>query len=236
MKLNVINLGVIDYADGLSMQEQLRELRIAELIDDTLLLLQHPPVYTTGRRAEGSDLQMSTEWYQQRGIQIVPVKRGGKVTYHGPGQLVGYLIAQTTDVVATVRSLERAMIELLKEQSLEGRSRCDEGAEYSGAWIENRKVGAVGLHVSRGVTAHGFAINISNDLRPFSWIVPCGLTDPVTSIYQEQGKAEVDDLDTVDLNRIVGSLFYKQAATAVADQLKLRITETTIDRLIPSKV
>ena len=137
-----------------------------------LLLLEHPPVYTRGRRSDPSELPFGEQWYAERGIEIIDVDRGGKVTYHGPGQLVGYPIARVADVVAHVRAMERAMISALAEEGVAARSRTDEGPDYTGVWTGERKIASIGVHVRCGVATHGFAVNVDNDLEPFSWVVP----------------------------------------------------------------
>jgi lipoate-protein ligase B len=160
-ELWVCHLGVVDYREAFELQERLRTARQEDELPDVLLTLQHPPVYTRGRRSVPGELPLGEEWYAARGIEIVETDRGGKVTYHGPGQLVGYPIVR---VVAA-----------LAEEGVAARSRPREGHRFAGVWVEDRKIASVGVHLSRGVSKHGFAVNIDNDLEPFSWIVPCGL-------------------------------------------------------------
>ena len=124
-----------------------------------------------------------------QGIEIVDTDRGGKVTYHGPGQLVGYPIVRVDDVVAYVRTLERALVAALAEEGLEARARPEDGPDYTGVWVGERKIASIGVHLARGVTTHGFAVNVENDLQPFSWIVPCGLDGvQMTSLIKETGR------------------------------------------------
>ena len=126
---------------------------------------------------------MGEAWYRAQGIDVVDVDRGGKVTYHGPGQLVVYPIVRMDDVVAFVRRLERATIAALADEGIAARSRSDEGRDFTGVWVGERKIGSIGLHVARGVTTHGLAVNADNDLQPFGWVTPCGLPDvQMTSI------------------------------------------------------
>ncbi len=135
---------------------------------------------------------MGAGWYAERGIEIVDVDRGGKITYHGPGQLVMYPICAVTDVKAFVCRLENAIVTALAAEGIEARGRSREGIEFTGAWVEDRKIGQIGLHVSRGITTHGLSLNVDCDLEPFSWIVPCGLPDAkVTSIAAERGEADL---------------------------------------------
>lgn len=183
-----VDLGLTPYRDALAKQLELREQRIADQIDDTVLALEHPPVYTRGRRSEPGELPFGEQWYAERGIEIVDVDRGGKVTYHGPGQLVLYPICRVTDVKDFVCTLEKAMVHALATEGIDARGRSVEGIEFTGAWVEDRKIGSIGLHVSHGVTSHGLSLNVNCDLEPFSWIVPCGLPDSkVTSVAQELG-------------------------------------------------
>jgi lipoyl(octanoyl) transferase len=126
----------------------------------------------------------------ERGIDIVDTGRGGKVTYHGPGQLVGYPIVGVDDVVAYVRLLEDALVTALADEGVAARSRPHEGHRFTGVWVGDRKIASIGVHLSRGVSMHGFAVNVDNDLEPFSWIVPCGLDGvAMTSLVAETGRA-----------------------------------------------
>src|SRR5206468_4108857 len=119
-------------------------------------------------------------------IEVVETDRGGKVTYHGPGQLVGYPILRVDDVVAYVRTLEEALVSALSEEGVIARARPDDGPDYTGVWVGERKIASIGVHVQRGVTTHGFAVNVENDLQPFGWIVPCGLEGVgMTSLIRE---------------------------------------------------
>jgi lipoyl(octanoyl) transferase len=180
---------LVEYRAGLELQSRLCEARQAERIPDVMLLLEHPPVYTRGRRSGTGELPMGEEWYRLQGIDIVDTDRGGKVTYHGPGQLVGYPIVRVDDVVEYVRTLERGLIAALGEEDVAARARADEGPDYTGVWVDDRKIASIGVHVSRGVTTHGFAINVENDLQPFSWVVACGLPDvQMTSLIRETSR------------------------------------------------
>jgi lipoate-protein ligase B len=175
------HLGRVEYREAVALQERLRERVQAGELPDLLLLLEHPPVYTTGRRSEPGELPVNRE------IDVVETDRGGKLTYHGPGQLVGYPIMPITDVVAYLRTMEEAIVAALAEEGITAGPR--EG--LTGVWVEDRKIGSIGVHVSRGVTTHGFAINVDNDLQPFEWVVPCGLDGVrMTSITKETGKGD----------------------------------------------
>jgi lipoyl(octanoyl) transferase len=187
-RISFLPLGTIPYREALTIQADIQAKRQADEVPDTLLLLEHPPVYTCGRRAVLGDLSLGEDFYRARGIEIVPTNRGGKVTYHGPGQLVGYPIMRVHDIGAHLRKMEAAIVAALAEYGIEARSRCAEGIEYTGVWVEDRKIASIGVHVSRGVSTHGFAVNVTNDLEPFTWIVPCGLPDvSMTSVARELG-------------------------------------------------
>ncbi len=187
-ELWVCNAGTIDYGSALALQERIRDARQAGVIPDVMLMLEHPPVYTRGRRSQDGELTMGVDWYRSQGIEIFDTRRGGKVTYHGPGQLVGYPIVAVDDVVAYVRLLERALIAALSEEGVEARARVDEGPAFTGVWVQERKIASIGVHLSSGVTTHGFALNVDDDLRPFDWIVACGLPDVrMTSVAAEKG-------------------------------------------------
>jgi lipoyl(octanoyl) transferase len=191
-ELWVSNLGTVGYQRARELQARLGAARQADDLPDLLLLLEHPAVYTRGRRSQPAELPMGEDWYRAQGIEICDTDRGGAVTYHGPGQLVAYPIVSLRpygdDVHGYVRGLERVTIETLAAHGIEARLR--EG--LTGVWVGERKIGSIGVHISRGVTTHGLAINVNNDLQPFEWIVPCGIDGVrMTSLARELG-AEQD--------------------------------------------
>lgn len=184
----VLRRGTVPYTEAWELQRSLQTRRQRGEIGDVLLLLEHPPVYTRGRRSQPEELPMGAEWYEAQGIEVLDTDRGGLVTYHGPGQLVAYPIVQLRgyggDVHEYVRGLERTMIKSLGEAGV--RAGVIEG--LTGVWVGTRKIGSIGLHVSRGVTTHGLAINVNNDLQPFEWVVPCGIEGvSMTSLSRELG-------------------------------------------------
>jgi lipoyl(octanoyl) transferase len=207
----VASCGIVPYDDARSLQELLRAARQEERIPDVLLLLEHPPVYTRGRRTDPAELPMGAEWYEAQGIEVRDTDRGGRVTYHGPGQLVAYpIVALGTyggDVHEYVRRMERVMIGALGDHGIGAGTVTgltgvwtaagalapppDATAETVAAPVAEgrlRKIGSIGVHVSRGVTTHGLAVNVSNDLQPFEWIVPCGIDGcRMTSLTRELG-------------------------------------------------
>ena len=184
-ELWVCHLGCVPYGDAVALQEQLRAERQADRLPDVLLLLEHPPVYTRGRRSEAAELPMGEDWYRSQGIDVIDTDRGGRVTYHGPGQLVGYPIMRIADVVDYLRRMEGAIIAALGDEQVDARVR----AGLTGVWVGERKIASIGVHVARGVTTHGFAVNVQNDLQPFSWVIPCGLGGvQMSSISRESAR------------------------------------------------
>ncbi len=184
----ICHLGTVPYREALTLQVDIAARRQAKKLPDTLLLLEHPPVYTHGRRSRPDELALRKDFYRTQGIEVVPTDRGGRVTYHGPGQLVGYPIMGVTDVVAHLRTIEEAIVTALAEEGIAAHARPQDGPDYTGVWVEERKIASLGVHVSRGVSTHGFAVNVDNDLEPFSWVVACGLPDvEMTSIAAELG-------------------------------------------------
>jgi lipoyl(octanoyl) transferase len=194
MITSLIYLGRIDYPTALALQQRLVELRHQRQVPDTLLLLEHPPVLTLGRNAHRSNILASDELLASRGVEIVETNRGGDVTYHGPGQLVGYPIldlrAATPRMGAIdyVRKLEEVLIRTCAEFQL----LTERVPGRTGVWtrpggsVPEKKIAAIGVHISRGITSHGFAFNITADLADFNWIIPCGIADrAVTSLEQE---------------------------------------------------
>src|ERR1035437_8536339 len=180
--------GLVDYAAALELQRERVAQRKAGTISDTLILLEHPHVYTLGRNAQKENMLVSEEFLASRGAQVFHTDRGGDVTYHGPGQLVGYPILDLTrhrrDISWYMRSLEEVFIRTAQDYGIEaGRS-----AGAAGVWVGNDKLTAMGVHLSRWVTSHGFALNVDTDLRYFEWIVPCGLQGKgVTSLAKLLG-------------------------------------------------
>lgn len=184
--LIVNELGLVDYTDAWELQKSTHEKVVSGAIKNTVLLLEHPSVYTAGRRTERSDRPIDA-------TPVIDVDRGGKITWHGPGQVVGYPIIKlknSADVVGFVRELETALISVCEEFGIEAKRYC----ERSGVWIRDekgdRKIAAIGLRVAKGVTMHGFALNIDPDLSPYKKIVPCGIADAkVTSMAVELNRS-----------------------------------------------
>ena len=242
--ISIVQLGTVDYSTGLRLQQQLVALRKEEKIGDVLFLLEHSPVITLGRNAKAANVLASSELLAQRGVELFECDRGGDVTFHGPGQIVGYPIfdlrghatpdgkRKTLGAVEFVRRLEEVLIRTCADfaiptkrvPGLTGVWTDLEGHDFSRAETtpENEpalaaevrpeaKLAAIGVHISRFVTSHGFALNVNTDLSYFNLIIPCGITaKPVTSMQQELGKAL--DLNTVaeSISRNFGVVFQNQ--------------------------
>jgi lipoyl(octanoyl) transferase len=180
--INCQSLGLIDYEEALVIQRRLHQEVVDQLSANSLLLLQHPPVFTAGRRTLDSERPID-------GSKVIDVDRGGKITFHGPGQIVGYPIVKLkkpNDVVGFVRQIEKALIQICQDFNIEGQTYC----ERSGVWIRDergdRKIAAIGIRVDKGLTMHGFALNLNSDLSYFDRIIPCGIADAqVTSMERE---------------------------------------------------
>jgi lipoyl(octanoyl) transferase len=207
--ISVIQLGTVDYALGLRLQQQLVSLRKEDKIGDVLLLLEHAPVITLGRNAKAANVVASPEVLKQRDVELFECDRGGDVTFHGPGQIVGYPIfdlrgfaspdgkRKTLGVVEFVRGLEEVLIRTCADFAIPSKRICG----LTGVWTETEaKLAAIGVHISRFVTSHGFALNVNPDLSYFGLIVPCGITSkPVTSMQREVGHE-------LDLNAVAESI------------------------------
>jgi lipoyl(octanoyl) transferase len=186
-ELWVTQLGSLPYREGVALQESLRERRQAGELPDLLLLLEHPPVYTKGKRTEPGDLPMGEDWYRAQGIDVCDTDRGGRVTYHGPGQLVAYPIMAVERVADFVHTMEAAIVTTLRDEGIRSDVRA---TPFTGVWAGDAKIASIGVRVSGGVTTHGLAVNVDNDLQPFEWIVPCGIDHVrMTSVSKETGRS-----------------------------------------------
>ena len=226
MYISLLHLGRVPYAEAMAIQEQVVSARKQHLIGDTLLLLEHPPVLTLGRNAQRSNVLISDEMLAQRGVELHEVNRGGDVTYHGPGQLIGYPIVDLRGnlpgkkgpylgPVDYVRLLEEALIRTCGDFGVMTQRIC----KLTGVWtvaggsIREKKIAAIGVHVSQGVTSHGFALNVTTDLRDFEWIVPCGIRDRgVTSLELEAHSARQPNMEQAlhAVARNFGRIFERQ--------------------------
>jgi lipoyl(octanoyl) transferase len=192
--LSYVDLGFIDYKEAWDLQYKIHTSRVQGNVRDHFLLLEHPNTYTLGKTADKSNLIGNEEYLKEKNISVYDIDRGGDITYHGPGQIVGYPIINLNDwkqdTHKYLRALEEIIIRVCLEFGLIGRR----DPEYTGVWIEDRKIAAIGIKVSRWVTMHGFAFNINTDLSLFNGIIPCGISDKaVTSLSKETNK-------TVEIN------------------------------------
>jgi len=220
-ELWTVRTGQVPYRQALAAQKRLESARQAEEIPDLLLFLEHPPVYTKGRRSTPDELPMGEDWYRTQGIEVTETDRGGRVTYHGPGQLVGYPVMSLRpygdDVHDYIRRMERAIIAALADWHL----KADLLDGLTGVWTPaRRKIASIGIHVSRGITTHGFAINVNNDLQPFEWIVPCGIEAcRVTSLTRELGAEQNLDAFATTVRDRFGEVYGRAAVEVEADEL-----------------
>jgi lipoyl(octanoyl) transferase len=223
-----VRLGTVPYEDARRLQREVEAARNDGRIPDVLLLLEHPPVYTKGRRSTPDELPMGEDWYRRQGIDVVETDRGGRVTYHGPGQLVGYPIVSLRpyrdDVHEYIRRMERVIISALGDSGVE--AKLVDG--LTGVWTpERRKIGSIGVHVSRGITTHGFAINVNNDLQPFEWIVPCGIEAcRMSSLSRELGAEQDLDAFSTTVRDRFGEIYGRAPREASAEELSERLGES----------
>ena len=236
MYLHLLQLGRIPYSEGLRVQDLVVAARKAGMVGDVLLLMEHPPVLTLGRNARREHVLASDAWLADRGVELHEVKRGGDVTYHGPGQLVGYPVFDLRGdlpgkrgphlgPVDFVRLIEEALIRSCKDFGVPAQR----VPRRTGVWtlpggsVPEKKVAAIGIHASQGVTSHGFALNVTTDLRDYQWIVPCGIADrEVTSLELEaSGEAEVSMENAINsVARSFGHVFGRQVlAASTLDEL-----------------
>ncbi len=214
------SLGLVPYREAWDIQIRVREDVAEGRRPDTLILVEHPHVYTLGRRGQEDDILIDAEMLERLGVGVHHTDRGGEVTYHGPGQLVGYPILDLRrwggGPLKYVRALERTLIETLAVYGIQAES---EGRP-TGVWVEDRKIAAIGVKVSRRVTTHGFALNVCPDLSYFDHIVPCGMPDSrVTSLSQELGRVvEVSDVTPALIERF-GAVFGLHTAQSASNPL-----------------
>ena len=221
--ISLLQLGTVDYATGLRLQQQLVELRKAGKIGDVLLLLEHSPVITLGRNAKAANVTASLELLAQRGVEVFECDRGGDVTFHGPGQIVGYPVfdlrgfaapdgkRKTLGAVEFVRRLEEVLIRTCADFAIPTKR----SPGLTGVWTNQEateaKIAAIGIHVSRFVTSHGFALNVNTDLSFFNLIIPCGITSkPVASMQQELGHSLELTAVAESISRNFGTVFSNQ--------------------------
>ncbi len=206
MQLNIVKLGQIEYDEAYKIQQQLVKLRQEKVIDDTLLLLEHLPVITVGRSGDNENIIVPEEFLDENNVKIQYVNRGGDVTYHGPGQIVGYPIIDLAnhgkDLKLFVSKLEEVIIKILKEEF--NINAYTKDMKYTGVWVDDNKITAIGVLIKRWVTMHGFAFNVNTNLDHFKWIIPCGIQDKgVTSLKSLLNK----EFDLEMMNNLVVKYF-----------------------------
>lgn len=201
-ELTYSDLGKIDYKEAWDLQYEILKLRLTRKINDVLLLLEHPHTYTLGKTADIKNLISDEAELNKNEISVFNIDRGGDITYHGPGQVVGYPIIDLSewqkDTHKYLRALEEVIIKTLSNYGIIG----SRNSDYTGVWIDNRKIAAIGIKVSRWITMHGFAFNVNTDLSRFNGIIPCGIKDKeVTSLKNEIGSSiEVEEVKLILLN------------------------------------
>ena len=213
------DLGLIDYKDAWDLQKSVHQLRVENKIDDVLFLLEHPHTYTLGKTADKENLVSDKKYLDENKISVYDIDRGGDITYHGPGQIVGYPIINLTnwqqDTHKYLRAIEEVIIKVCAEYDLDG-SRVD---KYTGVWLDDRKICAIGIKVSRWITMHGFAFNVNTDLKLFNGIIPCGITDKdVTSLNRELKKE-------ISLNEVKEKIIHHFDVIFNYDQIEFKTKE-----------
>lgn len=226
-KLLYCDLGLIDYQEAWDLQKEIHQLHFDNNIDDVLFLLEHPHTYTLGKTAHRENLVGDDNYLKEHKISVYDIDRGGDITYHGPGQLVGYPIIDLTkwqrDTHKYLRALEDVIISVCKDYGLDA-GRIE---HLTGVWIDDRKIAAIGIKVSRWITMHGFAFNINTDLELFSGIIPCGITDKaVTSLSNELKLAEVP------LSEVREKLVYHFKRIFNYDSIEMKAKDEILDFVI----
>lgn len=220
-KLTYCDLGTIDYKEAWELQRNIFDQRYINEIDDILLLLEHPQTYTLGKTADRQNLVGNEDYIRKNNISVYHIDRGGDITYHGPGQIVGYPIFNlnnwTKDTHKYLRALEEILIQTCADYGLTA----ERNTKYTGVWIEERKIGAIGIKVSRWITMHGFAFNINTDLSLYNGIIPCGINDKgVTSLKKELNREiDIQEVKTKILNHTLKIFEYDRLMTLAADNL-----------------
>ncbi len=202
--LTYCDLGLNDYQEAWDLQKEVFELRYRNEITDVLFLLEHPHTYTLGKVADKNNLISSSKYLEENKISVYDIDRGGDITYHGPGQIVGYPIINLNDWERDTHKYLRALEEVIIRVCTEFGLNAERNSKHTGVWIENKKIAAIGIKVSRWITMHGFAFNINTDLSLFQGIIPCGITDKeVTSLQKELGKK----IDIAEIKEILVAKF-----------------------------
>lgn len=224
-EFDYIDLGLIDYKEAWDFQKVVFDQRVKKVNNDTFLLLEHPHTYTLGKTADQSNLVSNEEFLDKFKISVYNIDRGGDITYHGPGQIVGYPIISLSDwkedTHLYLRSLEEVIINTISHFGLKGERK----KEYTGVWLEDRKICAIGIKISRWVTMHGFALNVNTNLDMFNGIIPCGIKDKqVTSIQKELNKeiniSEVKEIILEEFINVFGYNSFNRKSKDIYTEIK----------------
>jgi lipoyl(octanoyl) transferase len=211
-KITYCDLGFIDYKESWELQQEIHSKRVSGEVEDFLFLLEHPNTYTLGKTAHKENLTGSESYLIENNISVYDIDRGGDITYHGPGQIVGYPIINLNnwnkDTHKYLRALEEVIINTCSEYNL----RCERNPKHTGVWSSDKKIAAIGIKVSRWITMHGFAFNVNTDLNLFNGIIPCGIQDKsVTSLKQELGfQIDIGEVKEKILNNFVKVFGYDE--------------------------
>lgn len=190
--LKYSDLGFIDYKEAWDLQKEIVSNRSSGDLEDVLLLLEHPNTYTLGKTADKINLKGSEDYLRQNQISVYNIDRGGDITYHGPGQIVGYPIIDLNNWYKDTHKYLRALEEVIIKTCAEYNLICERNPKYTGVWINDKKIAAIGIKVSRWITMHGFAFNINTDLNLFNGIVPCGIHEKAVTSLKEELNMEID--------------------------------------------
>ncbi len=223
-KLTYCNLNTIDYKEAWDLQKSIFELRYQQKVDDVFLLLEHPHTYTLGKTADEKNLVGNEEYLNKNKISVYDIDRGGDITYHGPGQIVGYPIIDLNnwgkDTDKYLRALEEIIIRTCADYGLP----VARVPKYTGVWIEDRKIAAIGIKVTRWITMHGFALNVNTDLSLYNGIIPCGITNKEVTSLQKELNTEIDiqEVKSKILNHTVTIFGYNEIETQLVENLLIK--------------
>ncbi len=220
-KLYYCDLGFIDYKEAWDLQRETFELRVRNKIPDVIYLLEHPNTYTFGKTADHNNLVGSEEYLSSNKISVYDIDRGGDITYHGPGQIVGYPIINLSDWKQDTHKYLRALEETIIQTCSSYRITGERVPDYTGVWVEDRKIAAIGIKVSRWITMHGFAFNVKTDLSFFSGIIPCGISDKdVTSIKREiKSDVPIDEVKSKIVKSFAGIFGYNDFTQVTKEEI-----------------
>jgi lipoyl(octanoyl) transferase len=220
-KLTYCNLGTVDYKEAWDLQKNIFELRHQQKVDDVLFLLEHPHTYTLGKTADEKNLVGNQEYLNRNKISVYDIDRGGDITYHGPGQIVGYPIIDLNNWGKDTDKYLRTLEEIIIRTCADYRLAVKRVPKYTGVWIEDRKIAAIGIKVTRWITMHGFALNVNTDLSLYNGIIPCGITNKeVTSLKKELNtEFNLQEVKSNILNHAVEIFGYNDIETRQVEDL-----------------